>query len=195
MCVCVTDPCNLWRKKCTYFILDRPVEKQVRSRLKSARSSWKKRRESSRFQRRNLSLAAFAAHLVGHPICIHIRRIRKSSWNDRLVNASIVSQRNAPRRKRTCLLCSLYATHQCLAVTISQYYDSATMIVFRSRVALPDALLKFRQKRVSTNTPARPNDIYSSVIDTTRPLQSYSIYFFLFSIFFVFFFFQREKSS
>lgn len=35
-----------------------------------------------------------------HPVTC-IRRIRKSSWNDRLVNASIVSQRNAPRRKCT----------------------------------------------------------------------------------------------
>ena len=149
----------------------------------------KKRRESSCFQRRNLSLAAFAAHLVGHPICIHTRRIRKSSWNDRLVNASIVSQRNAPRRKRTCLLCSLYATHQCLAVTISQYYDSATTIVFRSKVALPDALLKFRQKRVSTNTPARLAD------DLLECYGHYQISSVILDPFFHFFFFPKERNQ
>ena len=144
----------------------------------------KKQRESSCFQLRNLSLAALAAHLVRHPICIHIRRIRKSSWNDRLVNASIVSQRNAPRRKRTCLLCSLYATHQCLAVTIFRYYDSATTIVFRSKVAVTR-----RTVEISTETGVHKwtCQIYWYLLECYRSYENYSI------IFDPFFFFSKRE--
>lgn len=129
--------------------------------------------------------------------CTYIRRIRKSSWNDRLVNASIVSQRNASRRKRTVY----YAAFMLHTNVQTCYYDLPCItimqrtIVFQSKVVLPDSL-KFRQKRIYTNTPAWSTDIYLNIMETTtRTLHSYYdpcfllLFFSSFLSFFVFLFF------